>query len=167
VNIFFTSADPIECALALDDKRLVKMPVESVQMLSSAIARHGGTPVYRVAWTKHPCTIWSGDSRDNFEWHLEHLKAMNEEFKLRYGKDHGSFTAGYEALKAQTDRIISVGLTPFPNCSLFKDEQDVHKAYRLGFHEKWKNDKRAPRWTNRTPPAWRQPEVQTPQRSAI
>lgn len=154
MNIFFTSSDPVECAQALDDKRLVKMPVESVQMLSSAIFRHGGTPVYRVAWTKHPCTIWSGDSRENFEWHLEHLKAMNDEFRNRYGKDHGSFLAGYSALKAQIGLIAPTGLTPFPNCSLFKGVQNVHEAYRLGFYEKWKNDKRPPKWTNRSVPAW-------------
>jgi hypothetical protein len=135
VNIFFTSPDPVECAQALDDKRLVKMPVESVQMLSSAIYRHGGTPVYRVAWTKHPCTIWSGDSRENFEWHLAHLQAMNDEFKLRYGKDHGSYVAGYESLKAQAGRLGISALTNFPNCSLFKEELDVHKAYRMGFFE--------------------------------
>lgn len=159
MNIFFTSPDPVECAQALDDKRLVKMPVESVQMLSSAIFRHGGTPVYRVAWTKHPCTIWSGDSRENFEWHLEHLRAMNDEFKRRYGKDHGSFLAGYALLQAQAKLLPSVGLTRFPNCSLFKQTLDVHEAYRLGFHEKWKNDKRPPRWTNRSAPAWYNPQV--------
>lgn len=158
MNIFFTSPDPVECAQALDDKRLVKMPVESVQMLSSAIFRHGGTPVYRVAWTKHPCTIWSGDSRENFEWHLEHLKAMNDEFRKRYGKDHGSYVAGYQALKAQAIKIPSVALTGFPNCSLFKQTVDVHEAYRLGFHEKWKNDKRPPKWTNRSAPIWYNPQ---------
>jgi len=163
VNIFFTSPDPVECAQALDDKRLVKMPVESVQMLSSAIYRHGGTPVYRVAWTKHPCTIWSGDSRENFEWHLAHLQAMNDEFKLRYGKDHGSYVAGYESLKAQAERLGISSLTNFPNCSLSKEELDVHKAYRMGFFEKWKKDKRPPRWTNRKPPEWWTNQVQNPQ----
>lgn len=138
------------------------MPVESVQMLSSAIYRHGGTPIYRVAWTKHPCTIWSGDSRENFEWHLAHLQAMNDEFKLRYGKDHGSYVAGYESLKAQAGRIGVSALTNFPNCSLFKEELDVHKAYRMGFFEKWKNDKRPPKWTNRKPPEWWTNQVQNP-----
>ena len=154
MNIFFTSTDPVECAQALDDKRLVKMPVESGQMLSSAIARHGGIPVYRVAWTKHPCTLWSGDSRENFEWHLEHLKAMNDEFVQRYGKDHGSFLACYQLLKDQVHTIPSLGLTSFPNCSLRKDIQEVTEAYRLGFAIKWKNDKRPPKWTKRGQPAW-------------
>ena len=155
MNIFFTSTDPIECAIALDDKRLVKMPIESVQMLSSAIHRHGGTPVYRVAWTKHPCTLWSGDSRENFEWHLAHLKAMNDEFKFRYGRDHGSFLAGYSALKDQQQALPdNVGLGKYPNCSLFKDEQDVVNAYRMTMVEKWKNDKRPPRWTKRERPQW-------------
>lgn len=155
MNIFFTSNDPVECAQALDDKRLVKMPVESVQMLSSAIARHGGSPVYRVAWTKHPCTIWSGDCRANFEWHLAHLKAMNDEFIHRYGKDHGSYAAGYDKLVAQSHLIPDTDImTPFPNCSLRKDVADVLEAYRLGFEIKWQNDKRPPRWKHRGHPAW-------------
>lgn len=154
MNIFFTSTDPVECARSLDDKRLVKMPVESVQMLSSAIYRHGGVPVYRVAWTKHPCTIWSGDSRENFEWHLELLKAMNDEFSYRYGKDHGSFLAGYRALKDQAILVPEIARSRFVNCSLFKEEPDVIKAYRMTMIQKWKNDKRPPRWTNRDMPQW-------------
>jgi len=167
VNIFFTSNDPIECALALDDKRLVKMPIESVQMLSSAVARHGGVPIYRVAWSKHPCTLWSGDSKENFEWHLAHLKAMNDEFVHRYGKDHASFLAGYASLKAQADKLPSIGLTGFPNCSLRKDIQDVIEAYRLGFEIKWKNDKRPPRWTKRGHPAWYTPSGESTRPTGI
>lgn len=154
MNIFITSPDPVECAIALDDKRLVKMILESVQMLSTAIARHGGTPVYKVAWKKHPCTIWTGDSRENFEWHLALLKAMNDEFMGRYNKHHKAFLVGYEQLKAQSDIIPRCGLTNFPNCSLRKDVSDVHEAYRLGFIEKWKNDKRPPKWTGRSKPQW-------------
>lgn len=162
VNIFVTSQDPTECAVALDDKRLVKMILESVQMLSTAIARHGGTPVYRVAWAKHPCTIWTGDSRANYEWHLSLLNEMNKEYSFRYGylkglgqKDHASFTAGYQKLIDQVNIMPTISqLTQFPNCSLFKDESDVIKAYRLTMLEKWKKDKLSPKWTGRNPPVW-------------
>jgi hypothetical protein len=87
---------------------------------------------------------------------------MNDEFKLRYGKDHGSYVAGYESLKAQAGRLGISALTNFPNCSLFKEELDVHKAYRMGFFEKWKKDKRPPRWTNRKPPEWWTNKVENP-----
>jgi len=92
---------------------------------------------------------------ENFEWHLAHLKAMNDEFKFRYGRDHGSFLAGYSALKDQKEILPNeFGLGRYPNCSLFKDEQDVVKAYRMTMVEKWKNDKRPPRWTKRERPQW-------------
>jgi len=49
---------------------------------------------------------------------------------------------------------VKEGLTTFPNCTTFKDIKETTKAYRLYLNEKWKNDKRIPKWTNSRAPEW-------------
>jgi len=154
MNIFFTSDDPIECAQHLDDKRLNKMIIESAQMLSTAIDRHGGIAPYRVAWKKHPCTIWTGDTNSNYEWHLELLLAMSNEYTHRYGKIHKTYTVTFDSLYNQRHLVEKGDLTPFPNCSLRKDIENVIEAYRFGFLIKWSKDKIKPKWTKREKPEW-------------
>jgi hypothetical protein len=154
MNIFFTSNDPVECAQHLDDKRLNKMIIESAQMLSTAIDRHGGKAPYRVAWKKHPCTIWTGETRSNYEWHIRLLLAMSEEYTHRYGKIHKTYSSTFSILDSQKDLVQEGPLTDFPNCSLRKDVENVIQAYRLGFLIKWSKDKIKPRWTNRQRPTW-------------
>ena len=78
MNIFATSESEVESALALDDKRIVKMILESGQMLSSALHRHGVNhpKLYRPSYQKHPCTMWAGNTRSNFIWLIDHSLAM-------------------------------------------------------------------------------------------
>lgn len=37
-------------------------------------------------------------------------------------------------------------LTPFPNCTTFKDIPDIELAYKKYLDQKWANDKRKPTW---------------------
>jgi hypothetical protein len=153
LNIFVVSDDFNDCAVALDDKRLVKMCLESAQMLSTAVSIHGGSSVYRAAWHKHPCTIWTAETRSNFEWHVNLLRAMGKEYEYRYGKVHKSVEVGM-SLVHQSSLIPSGPLTEFANCSLYKEHASVIEAYRQTMIDKWHKDKRPPKWTNRLPPNW-------------
>ena len=44
MNIFVTSPDPAECAAVLADAHVIKMAVETAQILSSALHRMGAKP---------------------------------------------------------------------------------------------------------------------------
>ncbi len=82
MNIFVTDPDPVKSAQVLPDKHIVKMPLETCQMLSIVASKkwgHGfgtlpkldGTP-YKTdkgAFRNHPCTIWA---QTNFYWLIEH-----------------------------------------------------------------------------------------------
>lgn len=62
MNIFVTDISPIVSAQALDDKRVVKMILESAQLLSSAIFINSQSiynDIYKPTHLKHPCTIWT------------------------------------------------------------------------------------------------------------
>lgn len=156
MNIFVTSDDPVECAQNLDDKRLVKMVLETAQLLSTAMHVMGRTDApYKKTHANHPCSIWTRASKGNYRWLENHFNALCNEYSLRYGKMHKC-----EALQMKfnfgRDSMPDGELTPFVNCSQFKDIE-TKLAYRLTMISKWTKDeenKRPPRWTKSMPPDW-------------
>ena len=71
MNRFIIAESAKEIAQSLCDKHVVKMPLEEAQMLSTVVRqldpdyadKHG---LYRVAHKNHPCTLWAGKSRLNY-----------------------------------------------------------------------------------------------------
>lgn len=55
MNIFVLDEDPVIAAKNLADKHIVKMTLETAQMLCSA--HPSGIAPYKQAHMKHPCTI--------------------------------------------------------------------------------------------------------------
>ncbi len=154
MNIFVTSSCPFECARALDDVRVNKMILETAQLLATAHHQLGsGThEMYRPTHVNHPCAVWVRASSDNYLWTLRHFHALMREFEFRRGKHHGSRSQA--RVLAYAPPMIEVGeLTPFANCSLFKD-LPVHEAYRATMLTKWKNDKITVKFTHRGAPEW-------------
>ena len=91
MNIFAVDTDPKIAAQQLCDKHVVKMILESAQMLCSVFP-NGDAP-YRRAFYNHPCTKWARESAENYEWLLDHAYAMCQEYTRRYGKVHKSLDA--------------------------------------------------------------------------
>jgi hypothetical protein len=90
VNIFVLNQDPIIAAQDQCDKHVVKMPLESAQMLCTVAIINGLTAPYRMTHKNHPCTIWAGSTKRAFEWLVVHGLALCEEYHVRYGKEHKS-----------------------------------------------------------------------------
>ena len=98
MNIFVLDEDPITAARMHCDKHVPKMCVEAAQMMASALRRHGATdemmPLtkagkpYKGGYKHHPCTVWAGDSRDNFIWLARHAQALLTEYSNRFDKVH-------------------------------------------------------------------------------
>ena len=100
MNIFVTDHCPIQSARNLPDKHIVKMPLETCQMLAiiysdwyygvGKLYKQDGTP-YRTqhgAFRKHPCTIWAAANPYNLAWLIRHGYALCHEYNLRYNKVH-------------------------------------------------------------------------------
>ena len=101
MNIFVTDPDPVVSAQCLPDKHVVKMPLETCQMLS-IVASHqwghgyGDLPkkdsgfysTSKGAFRNHPCTVWAKESLANTWWLLAHGIGLCAEYKHRYGKTH-------------------------------------------------------------------------------
>lgn len=145
MNIFVTDPDPYVCANVLDDKRVVKMVLETAQLLSTAIHACGGVGPYKVTHLNHPCSIWTRQSRANYDWLLQHFDALLMEYTDRYGKIHKCSAFQREFID-KAELIPEGPLSSFVNCTNFKDEPDVFAAYWFALKFKWDNDKRAPSW---------------------
>ena len=115
MNIFYLSKCPIQAAKWQVDKHIVKMPLESAQMLCTAHRVLDGTEsielsksnrkikrwnmddsfknttLYKANHVNHPSAVWARKSYANYMWLYEHFIALSVEYKSRYGKNHKSF----------------------------------------------------------------------------
>ena len=96
MNIFVTDRCPVQSARNLPDKHIVKMPLETCQMLSiiysdwyygvGKLYKQDGTP-YRTshgAFRNHPCTQWAAANQYNLAWLILHGVALCDEYHQRY-----------------------------------------------------------------------------------
>ena len=155
MNIFAVDSDPKIAAQQLCDKHVVKMILESAQMLC-AVFPNGEAP-YKRAFYNHPCTKWARESVENYEWLLNHAYAMWQEYTRRYGKVHKSLNAiGWCGSNYHKLNIPSKGLTPFAQAmpEEYKNDCSV-TAYRSYY-----NGEKAyfAKWTKRETPNWFQIE---------
>ena len=151
MQIFVTSKSPEACARVLDDKRVVKMVLESAQLLSTAMHLHGDTRApYKPTHVNHPCSIWVRENINNYGWLLQHFLYLNYEYTQRFGRTHKC--ADYiDVFRSFADKNDCTYDEPkyFVNCSLFKEVDNVFTAYQLTLNEKWGNDKARPKWNGR------------------
>ncbi len=119
MNIFFLSANPSVAAQAHCDKHVVKMLLESTQLLWTAqwILRgsppddaprtKGGALGYKPTHKNHPCAIWTRTKAANYQWLCCLATALAAEYHFRYP------TAGPHACEAHV-AWLAANPPPFP-----------------------------------------------------
>ena len=92
MNIFYLDKDPIAAAVVQYNKHVVKMILESAQMLCAAhhILGDPDDVPYKLAHKNHPCTIWVRENSLHYDWLYEHMIALGDEYTARYNKTHMS-----------------------------------------------------------------------------
>ena len=114
MNLFILDVDPIIAAQNQCDKHVVKMIVESAQMLSTVhrildgtetrrrsvsgktmtkyyeLPDHRENILYKACHFNHPGTIWSRENCCNYTWHYKHFTALCDEYTYRYEKIHST-----------------------------------------------------------------------------
>ena len=151
MNIFILDENPKTCAEYHCDKHVVKMILESAQMLSTVSRLNGGEVGYKPTHKNHPCTKWAGQSLTNWFWLQKLTEHLNEEYIYRYNKDvnHKSYDVAQTLVVPD---IPLLGLTPFAQAmpSEYKADNAI-TAYR----DYYKTEKSAiANWTKRQPPTW-------------
>jgi len=94
MNIFYLNSDPERAAQLQYNKHVVKMILESAQLLCSAhIMLDSEIDVpYKLTHKNHPSAVWTRQSRSNYAWLYFHMMALGKEYKKRYNKEHLTIT---------------------------------------------------------------------------
>ena len=160
MNIFYFDDCPTKCAQAQPDKMLVKMPLETAQMLCTAHRELDGdnnwaeeNGLYKTAYKNHPCTIWTRECSANYRWLYEHFLALGDEYTYRYDKVHASVAKLEAPLFLQPDGIhYTKERTPIVQAmpDQYKNDDPI-KAYRDYVinekeYAKWEKGRDKPEW---------------------
>lgn len=166
MNIFVLDYDISLAAKYHCDKHIVKMVLETAQLLSGVKILHGETAAYKMSkgHLGHPCTKWAAESLDNFNWLHELGLELCDEYTRRYNKTHLSQEKVIDCI-VPPKTLTSKGLTPFArafrrtmpaeNLKRLLDTEDVVDAYRLYYNL----DKPFAEWRYSEKPYWYKPET--------
>tara|TARA_R100001015_G_scaffold18875_3_gene13341 strand:+ start:1904 stop:2383 length:480 start_codon:yes stop_codon:yes gene_type:complete len=154
MNIFVVHKHPRKAARMLCDQHVVKMALESAQMLCTAINESGGQAPYKSTHKNHPCNVWARETLGNWLWLYDHGNMLCDEYTLRFKKNHKCRSVINECLKVLdgSGLITDLRKTPHPLC--MPDEyksDDVVQSYR----DFYSIEKRHfATWDKSTPPFW-------------
>lgn len=177
MNIFVLHRDPYKAASMMCDKHVVKMVVETAQLLSTAHRVLDGELVkrpsvsgkrmvkyyeldcyeaeltyYKVAHINHPSAVWCRETSANYDWLYKHFVALCNEYHNRYGRFHKTDLRLMQPLRNKPLNIKKGPLTEFPQAMPDDCKQkDVVLAYR-SYYNKYKSD--FAKWKSGLVPEW-------------
>jgi len=176
MNIFYLHDDPVQCAQWMVDKHVVKMILESAQLLSTAHRIHDGQEfegktqtgrkarrwflpddrehvIYTATHINHPSAVWARESVENYNWLVDHFFALMEEYNYRYGKNHKCFGEISYLLQSPPHGLRDFDRTPIPSCmdDKYIISDDPITNYR-NYYIKGKSHMF--NWKKRNPPPW-------------
>ena len=144
MNIFVLDECPKKAAEYSCDKHVVKMILESAQLLSTALRQNGVHTTYKATHVNHPCSIWARKTKGNYQWLYNHFISLLAEYTKRYNKVHACQRLTQELhpnnFKNENQTLTSFSLAMPEN---YKSEDPVksYRSYYLGekyTFAKWK-----------------------------
>ena len=157
MNIFYLDKNPSIAAEMACDKHVVKMILESAQLLSTAHRVIDGDEyadkvgLYKMAHKNHPSTIWTRTSTENYMWLNRYFGALCREYTYRYGKHHASERL-LGPLAHVPKGLTYSGFTDPPQCMPdYCKGEDTVLAYQ-NYYILEKSDFAT--WKNREKPEW-------------
>lgn len=175
MNIFVVDEHPVRAANQMIDKHVVKMILESGQMLSTAhrvldgeewtdyskngrrikrwrLSDEREDRLWKASFVNHPCTRWVMESLSNYRWLGIHAVALSREYTRRYGRTHASQPLMEYLLNKAPINLKDKGLTKFAQAmpDEYKNESatEAYRAYYKG------EKSRIAKWTNADVPEW-------------
>lgn len=171
MNIFVLDNDAASSAIMMCDKHVVKMIVESCQLLSTAHHVIDGKEtvvdtgkrkyntfvckkqnICKAAMINHPCNIWARATKDNYIWLWRHAYALCKEYTRRYGKVHSMEAMLLNELYDAPKNITKGKMTPFAQAmpEQYHDSNAVVAYRKYYINEKAKIAK----WKYTSEPEW-------------
>ena len=128
MNIFYLHHSPYIAAKVQYNKHVVKMILESAQMLCTAHHVYGNEEQklnvpYKQAHLNHPSTIWTRQCRANYRWLYLHMLALGYEYTKRYGKVHASIV--------KCEKFLNVPPVHIPDGDFCEPPQAMPDEYKV------------------------------------
>jgi hypothetical protein len=135
MNIFYLHKDPEEAVKPMYNKHVVKMILETAQLLCTAhhINGNGENVPYKKTHVNHPSTVWVRENTANYNWAYCHFIALCDEYTKRYGKTHLTFIKCSDVLfNPPSGMKHSNNISEMPQCmpDEYKVVGDPIKGYR-------------------------------------
>ncbi len=156
MNIFVLDSKPRLAAEYHCDKHVIKMILESAQLLSTAHRVLDGTEcirispggrklkdyklddlvkdelLYKATHVNHPCAIWAREAVGNYIWLHDLFYCLCKEYTLRYNKIHLTESKLLDLLCEYPQKISGGPITPFVQAmpDEYKVSDDAVTAYR-------------------------------------
>ena len=176
MNIFYLDKNPVIAARWMVDKHVVKMILESAQLLCTAHRIHDGKEtlgksatgrnvkrwllpdarehvLYSATHINHPSAVWCRQSVMNYNWLADHMFALLYEYTHRYNKEHKVQGELSYMLQSPPFNLKEYDMTKMP--SAMADEYKISDDPLVNYRNYYKVGKaRMHKWTNRQPPEW-------------
>lgn len=157
MNIFILSLNPYLCAIYHNDKHVVKMILETAQMICVThhlCSNHKINGLYKrtKAFVNHPCTKWIRESVGNYIWIYILFRELCKEYTYRYNKIHSCEKRFMDIFNNIPELIPSGNMTIFSQ-AMFDDVK--HKNPIIAYRNYYKKYKKSfCIWTKRNIPYW-------------
>jgi len=155
MNIFALSDSPVLSAQYQHDKHVVKMTLETAQLVSQAVRKRPDwielcserDSLYRITHVHHPSSRWCRATAGNLRWLCQHGLALADEYSHRFWRTHKSRQI-ISIVQDLCDQLPDEEQTPFAMAMPYQYKtDDPVLSYRLYYlHEKIHLDSN---WTNR------------------
>jgi hypothetical protein len=182
MNIFYLDESPKQCAEWMVDKHVVKMILETAQLLCTAhrvldgelriipagpdetgrlrrkrkvwnLDDNRDATLYSATHVNHPSAIWCRESILNYTWLAEHLLALGDEYTHRYGKKHLTIEKLGYTLQSPPLNLRKYEMTKMP--SAMDPQYAISDDPITNYRNYYKYGKaRMHAWKNRPAPAW-------------
>lgn len=154
MNIFYLSDDPQKAAQFMVDKHVIKIILESVQILCTThhVLDGKNDYMYKPTHVNHPSVKWARQTIDNYEWLKEHTKYLFEEYGFRWNKEHKSISM-FNKVIVLPKNLSMRGETPVP-CAM-DNQYIISDDPIVNYRNYYKNGKvHLHKWTKREVPYW-------------
>ena len=176
MNIFYLNRDPKIAAQEHNNKHVVKMVLETAQLLCSAhrfldadeivitkVNKRTSTKylfhneekeelVYKIAHINHPCTIWTRSNKKHYDWLYQLFVELCKEYTYRYSKVHKTETKLKSFLEQSPKNIVD---GPFQQPPQAMPDKYKHADSVKAYHNYYIGDKAyIGVWHKREIPKW-------------
>ena len=109
--------------------------------------------IYNATHINHPSSVWCRQSVENYNWLVDHLYALGQEYTYRYGKKHATIQKCFYTLQSPPHGLREWDWTKPP--SVMDAEYIISDDPVLNYRNYYKYSKKSlHKWKNRTTPSW-------------